>query len=48
MELLNLRLMSHPVNWLFVGAVLALFTIAYHQAHLAISSNAAAGSIQPD
>jgi hypothetical protein len=28
-ELLNLRLMSHPINWLLVWVILALVSLAY-------------------
>jgi hypothetical protein len=45
----NLRLLSHPINWLFVWAVLALGLIAYKVVHDAImSASAAATSIAPD
>jgi len=47
-ELLNLRLMSHPMNWAFVWVTLALAALAYTAIHNAVASNAAAGSIAPD
>lgn len=33
MQLVNLRLMSHPINWVFVWIVLALASMAWKQIH---------------
>jgi hypothetical protein len=48
LEILNLRLMSHPFNWLFVWIVLALFSIAYTIIHNELTQGQVDGSVSPD
>jgi hypothetical protein len=47
-QLINLRLMSHPLNWLFVWVVLAIVTMAYTHIHDHIVATSADASIAPD
>lgn len=46
-ELLNLKLLGHPLNWVFVWIILALAGMAFHLVHDAIMHPADA-SISPD
>ena len=48
MDFINVRLLSHPVNWAFVWATLLLVAIAYKTAHDAWCQNNANNSIAPD
>jgi hypothetical protein len=36
-NIVNLRLLSHPVNWLVVGILIAFYSFAYAIAHERIS-----------
>lgn len=47
-ELVNLRLMAHPLNWLFVWAVLALAILAFHFIATAVKPSENSNSISPD
>ena len=47
-NLVNLKFLSHPINWLVVWVVLALAMIAYGVLHDGIIANSADASIAPD
>jgi hypothetical protein len=48
MEFVNLKLLSHPVNWAFVLVTLLLASIAYKVIHDAVTSSDGSPSIAPD
>lgn len=47
-ELLNVKLLSHPVNWGIVWVTLIIAGFGYSLLHDAIMGNAANNSIAPD
>lgn len=48
MDIINTRLLSHPINWLFVWIVAALAAMAYGIVHDRVTQDAADRSIIPD
>jgi len=48
MDLVNLRLLSHPFNWIFVWITLALAMMAYGMIHDHIVKSSPDASISPD
>jgi hypothetical protein len=48
MELVNTRLLAHPVNWAFVFVTLLLAAITYKVIHDAIVNSGGGESVAPD
>lgn len=48
MDLINVRLLAHPINWAFVLATLLLASIAYKVVHDAVTNSGDGESIAPD
>lgn len=48
MEVINTRLLAHPVNWAFVWVMLLLAAIAYKVIHDAVVKPNGGESIAPD
>lgn len=48
MDLVNVRLLAHPVNWAFVFATLLLAAIAYKVVHDAIVNKGDGESVAPN
>jgi hypothetical protein len=47
MEIINLKMMMHPMNWLIVWIVLLIASFAFKEIHNGVT-NAGAGSQIPD
>ena len=47
-QLVNLRLLSHPLNWIFVWVILALAAMAWTHIHNAANESAVNSSLAPD
>lgn len=45
MDILNLRLMSHPVNWLLVWIVVALALIAFGAIHDGLTQGGSSNTV---
>jgi len=46
-EIINTRLMAHPLNWVIVWVVIAIAAFGWHQVQVGISSAAQSSTI-PD
>ena len=47
-EIVNFRLLTHPVNWLIVWLTLLLASLAYTAVHDGVAQKAADAAIIPD